>query len=131
MADPVFTYTTTSTLLGFGCFTGSLTGHQEKLLKLCNTQGTLALDSNYLINYTPAALKILDRPSAQISGDIHTSKHAPSPEVTYHRKGLRHLHLLTISIRERIRRVTTTEVRLHYRSNRNRRKLCLYTDQIT
>lgn len=83
-ADPVFTYTTTSTLLDSAAFTGSLTrAPGETPGSYAIQQGTLALDSNYLINYTPAALKILDRPSGQLSGDIHTSVNAPSPVITF------------------------------------------------
>ncbi|MET4139016.1 CehA/McbA family metallohydrolase [Pedobacter sp. UYP1] len=83
-ADPVFTYTTTSTLLDSVAFTGSLTREPgETPGNYAVQQGTLALDSNYLINYTPAALKILERPSGHISGDLNTSVNAPSPMVIF------------------------------------------------
>ncbi|MGY0040083.1 MBG domain-containing protein [Pedobacter sp. NJ-S-72] len=84
IADPVLTYTTTSTLVGTAAFTGNLTRDAGEIAgSYTINQGTLALDSNYLISYSPAALQIIERPSGNISGDIKTSVNAPSPVITF------------------------------------------------
>ncbi|QNK62417.1 gliding motility-associated C-terminal domain-containing protein [Pedobacter sp. PAMC26386] len=83
-SDPALTYTTTSTLLGTAAFTGNLTRDAgENPGNYTISRGTLALDTNYLINYTPATLQIIARPSGNLSGDISTSVNSPSPVITF------------------------------------------------
>jgi len=58
--DPVLTYTSTPALFGFDGFTGALTREPGEALNTpyAITQGTLALSSNYTINFTAGVFTI-------------------------------------------------------------------------
>jgi len=83
-ADPSFTYLSTPALIGTDTFTGALSRNPgETAGDYQIKQGTLALSSNYTINYTAANLKIYARPVAQLSAGISVPQNATAPTITF------------------------------------------------
>jgi len=83
-ADPAFTYTATPALVGADIFTGALARNPgETAGDYAITPGTLALNSNYTINYKTASLRIYARPVAAASANISVPLNATAPVVTF------------------------------------------------
>ncbi|RZM28458.1 MAG: T9SS type B sorting domain-containing protein, partial [Pedobacter sp.] len=83
-ADPVFTYTSTGTLVRTDQFSGALSrvaGETPGTYAI--TQGTLAITADYAITYQPASFTILARPAATISGDVIVAQNATPPSVVF------------------------------------------------
>ncbi|NCI49459.1 T9SS type A sorting domain-containing protein [Sediminibacterium roseum] len=83
-ADPVFTYTSTPALVTGDAFTGTLSRTPgEALGTYPIQQGTLALSSDYTINYTPADLTI-GKKTINVSADAKTKVYGDAdPSFTY------------------------------------------------
>ncbi|MEE1943826.1 gliding motility-associated C-terminal domain-containing protein [Pedobacter sp. KR3-3] len=82
--DPMFTYIATPMLLGADSFTGALTRDAgETSGDYAIQQGTLALNTNYVINYRTANLHIYARPTTSLSGNISVPVNATSPVITF------------------------------------------------
>ncbi|NII82097.1 MULTISPECIES: CehA/McbA family metallohydrolase [unclassified Pedobacter] len=83
-ADPAFTYVSTPTLIGTDAFTGALSRVAgETAGDYAIQQGTLALSSNYSINYNAANLHINAKPVAAISASVAVPQNATAPVITF------------------------------------------------
>jgi len=83
-ADPAFTYVATPALIGTDTFTGTLSRNAgETAGDYQIKQGTLALSSNYTINYTAANLKIYAKPVATLSGNVSVPQNVTAPVITF------------------------------------------------
>ncbi|MCZ4223302.1 CehA/McbA family metallohydrolase [Pedobacter rhodius] len=82
--DPMFTYTSAPALIGADAFTGALTRNPgETAGDYPITQGTLALSTNYAINYKAANLKIYAKPAAALSANVSVPLNAAAPVITF------------------------------------------------
>jgi hypothetical protein len=83
-ADPAFTYTFSPALIGTDVFTGSLNRVPgENIGNYAITQGTLALNSNYTLVFTPANLNITTK-ALTINAVIKTKVYGTvDPALTY------------------------------------------------
>lgn len=82
--DPMFTYTSTPTLIGADNFTGTLTRNPgETAGDYAITQGTLVLTPNYTINYKTANLHIYAKPVATVSANVSVPLNATAPAITF------------------------------------------------
>ncbi|KQM72525.1 hypothetical protein ASE74_23265 [Pedobacter sp. Leaf216] len=82
--EPALTYVSAPALIGTDVFTGSLTRLPgETAGDYAIQQGTLALNTNYTINYTPANLRIYPKPVAAISGNIAVPVNTIAPVITF------------------------------------------------
>ena len=83
-ADPAFTYLSTPALIGTDAFTGALTrAVGETAGNYAIQQGTLALNTNYTVDYKPANLRIYAKPLVTISGNISVPVNATAPVITF------------------------------------------------
>ncbi len=82
--DPAFTYVSSPALIGTDTFTGALTRVTgETTGDYAIQQGTLALSTNYTLNYSPANLKIYAKPVAALSGNISIPVNTTAPAITF------------------------------------------------
>ncbi|WP_082468365.1 gliding motility-associated C-terminal domain-containing protein [Pedobacter sp. R20-19] len=82
--DPSFTYTSTPALIGTDIFTGALSRNPgETAGDYAITQGTLALSTNYAIDYQTANLHIYAKPAAIVSSNVSVPLNAPAPAITF------------------------------------------------
>ena len=82
--DPTLTYTAAPALFGTDIFTGALTRNPgETAGDYSITQGTLALNTNYAINYKPANLRIYAMPVAVASANVSVPLNATAPVITF------------------------------------------------
>ena len=82
--DPAFTYSASPALIGADAFTGILSRNPgETAGNYAITQGSLALSSNYAINYKPANLLIYAKPAATLSGNVSVALNATAPVITF------------------------------------------------
>ena len=83
-ADPALTYTAAPALIGTDTFTGTLTrAAGETAGDYAIQQGTLALSSNYALNYQTANLRIYAKPVAALSGNISVPLNSTAPVITF------------------------------------------------
>ncbi|TKC06593.1 T9SS type B sorting domain-containing protein [Pedobacter polaris] len=82
--DPVLTYTSTPALLGSDVFTGNIARTAgETPGDYTIGQGTLAINSNYQINFTPAIFKIIPKPVGIIGGTTAVCINSVTPNITF------------------------------------------------
>ncbi|PWS28662.1 hypothetical protein DHW03_02110 [Pedobacter yonginense] len=82
--DPPLTYTSTPALLGTDAFSGALVRVAgEAGGDYAINQGTLAINSNYTINYKSANFHITPKPLASISGNSAVCINGSSPTITF------------------------------------------------
>ena len=82
--DPSLTYTSTPSLIGADTFTGALIRNPgEAAGDYTITQGTLALNTNYAINYKSASLRIYAMPVAVASANVSVTLNATAPVITF------------------------------------------------
>ncbi|MDQ0966917.1 gliding motility-associated-like protein [Flavobacterium sp. W4I14] len=83
-ADPAFTYVSSPALIGTDAFTGALSRVAgETAGDYAIQQGTIALSSNYTVNYTPANLHINARPVAALSASVAVPQNATAPIIAF------------------------------------------------
>ncbi len=78
--DPALTYTATPALFGSDTFTGALTRTAgEGVGSYPITQGTLKLDSNYVLNFSPSTFVITAQPAKVTLGNLNQEYGSTTP----------------------------------------------------